>query len=131
YLGSAVGIDVASGYVRQLVAGDQFVGFALDKADNASGANGAIDCRVQHVGMIQLAVTSVAVTDIGKPVYASDGATFLLTQSTNSHIGSVFRFVSPGIAIVKFDANSANSPAFAIAELTDNSGGSANDTLQV
>jgi hypothetical protein len=129
YRGSAVGIDSATGYARQLAAGDQFVGFALEKADNASGANDAIKVKVQAYGMIELSVASAAVTDIGKSVFASDGDTFVLTQSTNSHIGTICRFVSTGKAIVKFDGGSPNGSFVGIAELTDSSGGTASDTI--
>ncbi|WP_193040052.1 hypothetical protein [Pseudomonas sp. K2] len=46
----------------------------------------------------------VAITDIGKPVYASDSGTFLLTAAGNSLIGHVHRFVRTGVGIVKFTA---------------------------
>jgi hypothetical protein len=125
--GSAVGIDAASGYARQLVAGDQFVGFAQGKADNSGGGNGAIDVKIQSRGYVTASLT-VAVTDIGKPIYMSDGDTFSLTQSTNSHVGVVHRFVDTSTCIVAFDAPSSLSLQ-GVAELTDSSGGTASDTL--
>lgn len=103
YEGAAVG-DNGSGYARPLVAGDPFRGFAIDDYDNSAGAAGAVNVRVKHRGQIQLAIASLAITDVGAPVYASDDDTFVLTKSTNSAIGRVVRFVSSGVGIVEFDA---------------------------
>jgi hypothetical protein len=126
YRGSAVGMT--SGYARQLTAGDVFLGFATAKAVGTS-TDGEVNVNIQRAGFIQLAVTSVAVTDIGKPVYASDGNTFTLTQSTNSRVGTVARFVSTGVAIVRFDAQRSYGLT-GITALTDSSGGTANNTVQ-
>jgi hypothetical protein len=124
YQGSAVGLT--SGYARQLTAGDAFGGFAENDVA-APSADGGANVRVRAKGRIQLAVGSLAVTDIGKPVYASDGDTFVLTQSTNTHIGRVVRFVSTGIGVVEFDATASGIGL--LTALTDNSGGTASDTL--
>lgn len=123
YEGSAVG-DNASGYARPLVAGDPFRGFALEKADNSAGAAGDIVIKVRTRGSIKLAVGSLAITDVGKDVYASDDNTFTLTKSTNTRIGYVRRFISTGYGIVEFSANDGVE-----AELTDSSGGAVSDTI--
>lgn len=127
YEGAAVG-DNASGYARPLVAGDPFRGFALTDANNASGAAGDINVHVQQRGRIQLSIGSLAITDVGKPVYASDDNTFTLTASTNSYIGRVVRYVSSGVGIVEFDA--ARGALGKLTALTDSSGGTANTTLE-
>jgi hypothetical protein len=113
YEGAAVGMT--SGYARGLVAGDDFAGFAQRQADNSAVAvDGAIDCTVISKGLIQLTITGVAVTDIGYPVYASADGTVTLTQSTNSYIGVVYRYVTTDTAIVAFLAHSLNDgPAIA------------------
>lgn len=126
YEGAAVG-DNGSGYARPLVAGDPFRGFAEAKADNAAGAAGDVRVRLIEQGKIQLAIGSLAITDVGKPVYASDDDTFTLTQGSNSHIGRVHRFVSTGVGVVAFDSGSGSLGA--LTELTDNSGGTASDTI--
>lgn len=126
YEGAAVG-ENGSGYARPLTAGDKFLGFCEQKADNSAGAAGAINVTVKQRGRIQLAIASLAITDIGNPVYASDDDTFVLTQSTNSYIGRCIRFVSSGVGIVEFDA-SKGSLGF-VTELTDSSGGTANNTV--
>lgn len=126
YEGAAVG-DNASGYARPLVAGDPFRGFAVAKADNSAGAAGAINVELRQRGRAQLVIGSLAITDVGKPVYASDDDTFTLTASTNSYIGRVVRYVSSGVGIVEFDAS--KSVLGAITALTDNSTGTASDTI--
>lgn len=124
--GSAIGL--ASGYARQLVAGDKFQGFALsDVASQASAGDARV--RVRTKGRIVLTVTSVAVTDIGKPVFASDGNAFTLTQSTSSHIGRVVDVYGTNLALVDYDAHRSGLGAGGIAELTDSTGGTASDTL--
>lgn len=125
YEGSAVGLSSASG--RPLVAGDIFLGFAETTVDNSAGAAGAKRIRLRVRGQVVLPVTSVANTDIGKAVYASDDNAFVLTRGSNSYIGRVARFVSSGVAVVAFDAHRGG--AAAITELTDSSGGTPSDTI--
>lgn len=124
YEGSAVGIEVASGYARALVAGDVFVGFA-EFGEDAPATNGAKSVRVHDEGKVVLAVSGAAITDLGKPVYASDDATFTFTATGNSYVGRVVRFISTGLVVVAFARESGGL----ITPLTDNSGGSASDTL--
>lgn len=123
YEGAAVG-DNGSGYSRPLAAGDPFLGFADSKVDNTGGSAGDKDVTVIQRGRIQLSVSGAAITDVNKPVYASDDATFTLTQSTNSHIGRIIRWVSTGVVIVAFDATRAGLGGL-IAELADITGGEA------
>lgn len=122
YEGSAVGIT--SGYARQLVAGDIFAGFAVAGVA-APSADGGANVRVRQRGKILLTVSSVAVTDIGKPVFASDGNAFTLTQGSNTHIGRVVRVAATNTAVVEFDVGGLGL----LTELTDNSGGTASDTI--
>ena len=126
YEGAAVGIN-GSGYARPLVAGDKFLGFCEQNVDNSTGAAGDKRARVRIAGLAKLNVGSVAITDVGKPVFASDDDTFTLTQSTNSYIGRVHRFEATGVCIVAFDAN--KSVAGALTELTDSSGGTGSATI--
>ncbi len=123
YEGAAVG-DNGSGYARPLVAGDPFRGFAESKADNSTGSAGDVSVRVRSRGKAVLAISGLAITDVGKDVYASDDDTFSLTQGSNTRIGSVYRFIKTGEGVVEFDANRGVST-----ELTDNSGGSASTTI--
>ncbi len=123
YEGAAVG-DNGSGYAQPLAAGDPFRGFAERKADNAGGSAGDVNVRINSEGKVKLPITSLAIDDVGKDVYASDDDTFTLTQGANTRIGYVYRFVSSGIGIIAFDANDG-----VLTELTDSSGGTAADTI--
>lgn len=114
YEGAAVG-DNGSGYARPLVAGDPFRGFAAAKADNSSGSAGDINVRTRRCGDIQLSISGLAITDAGKDVFASDDDTFTLTQSTNTRIGYVKRFVSSGVGVVRFSESMGGNQ---VAELT-------------
>ncbi|HEU4708752.1 MAG TPA: hypothetical protein VFS17_05515 [Methylophilaceae bacterium] len=123
YQGAAVG-DNGSGYARPLQAGDPFRGFADDKADNSTGAAGDVTVRTRTRGRIKLAISSLAITDVGKDVFASDDDTFTLTQGSNTRIGHVVGWIETGYGIVEFEATTG-----ALAELTDSSGGTADGTI--
>jgi hypothetical protein len=103
YEGMAVGS--LAGYARQLVAADVFLGFAEATVDNTltGHAAGGKNIRTRRKGSIQLDVTSLAITDIGKDVYASDANTFTLVATNNTFIGKVERYISSGVGIISFD----------------------------
>lgn len=122
YEGAAVG-DNTSAYARGLVGGDRFRGFAIQKADNSAGANGAKNVRVKVRGRIALTVAAATTGDQGKPVYALDEDTFHYTAGTASMIGRVVRVPSGGQAVVEFDAE--RRVLGTLSEITDNSGGTA------
>lgn len=104
YEGAAVG-ENGSGYARPLQAGDPFLGFAIETADNAAGAAGAIRVKVRKRGNIVLPIAGLGITANDRPaVYASDDDTFTLTAGSNSLVGTVSRWVSTGVAVVEFDA---------------------------
>lgn len=122
YRGEAVGLT--SGYARQLNAGDTFVGFATAKAVGTS-SDGGVNVNIIRNGFRVLTISGVAVTDVAKPVYASDSNTYVLTQSTNTRIGTVARYISSNTALVKFES----TRSFGNVALTDNSGGTASTTI--
>ena len=103
YEGAAVG-DNGSGYMRPLVAGDPFRGFAESKVDNTAVGAAAGDklVRLRVNGLVKITLSGIAITDVGKPVWASDDDTFTLTQSTNSFIGFIYRYVAANTCIVAF-----------------------------
>jgi hypothetical protein len=111
YKGSAVGLT--SGYCRQLVAADVFVGFAEEKVDNSAGSAGDKKVSLRRRGFVNGTIGSIAVTDIGSAVSMSDGDTFTLTTLSNSSIGYVHALdpeVSDGV-VIRFDADYAHSSA--------------------
>ena len=104
YEGAAVG-ENAAGYARPLVAADPFLGFAITKVDNSDGAAGAARVEVKTRGKVKLAISAIAITANDRvAVYASDDNTFTLTDTSNSLIGYVSRWISTGYAVVEFDA---------------------------
>ena len=105
YEGAAVGESSSAGTGRPLVAGDTFLGFAVAKADNSSGSASAINIRVREKGRTQLSVTGVTSTaDVGATVYADDDNDFTLTNSSNSVIGKIVRWISSTNVIVAFQS---------------------------
>lgn len=102
YEGSAVGVVDGTGHARPLVAGDRFVGFATEQADNSAGAAAAINVHVRASGAVKLPVSGAVITDVGQPVYASDDNAFSFNPADGSFVGRVRRFVSAGVAIVEF-----------------------------
>jgi hypothetical protein len=123
FQGAAVG-ENGSGYVRPLVAGDPFKGFNEIKVDNANGDAGDKDARVKTVGFIKLPIASLAITDEGKDIYASDDDTFSLTPGSNTRIGYVHKWLSSGYGLVAFSAANGDEVV-----LTDSSGGTASETI--
>lgn len=110
YEGAAVGIVAATGHARPLVAGDSFAGFANAQADNSAGAAAAINCNVQIMGEVEIAVTGVTITDVRQPVYATDDDTFTLNPIGATFVGFVKRFVSSGVAVIEFNAPEMRDP---------------------
>lgn len=110
YEGAAVGIVDATGLARPLTTADRFGGFAEAKADNSAGAASAIRVRAIESGKIKLAVTGALITDVNQPVYASDDDTFSLNPADGVFVGFVHRFVSSGVAVVRFDASAFRDP---------------------
>jgi len=109
YEGSAVGLS--SGYARALTAGDIFLGFACGKVVETTAVNGGAVVRVFKAGIVDLTIASVAVTDVGKYVYASDDGTFTLTQGANTYIGRVEKYVAANTASVTFEGVPQGSPS--------------------
>lgn len=102
--GSAVGD--ASGLARKLVAGDAFMGFAEQVADNSSGADSAIRVTVIARGVLKrISITGVAsVDDHGATVYMSDDDVFTLTSSGNTAVGKIIQYRTDGTCDILFEA---------------------------
>lgn len=106
YLGSAVGQVSGGPNARALIAGDKFLGFAIDEVDNTGGGAGAKRVRVKHEGMIVLTVTGVTnATAPGTSIYASDDDTFTTTPDRNSLVGKFHRWITGTKCVVAFNAD--------------------------
>ena len=87
YRGAAVGMAIATGHVGPLstTTYNRFIGFAAEECDNSSTAdpvgvagagNGPIEVFDHEGQEFLLAISGIAVADLGEPVYASAEATF-------------------------------------------------------
>lgn len=95
--------DNGSGYARELVAGDLFIGHSMQDVENSAGSDG--DMTVQRIRgryRMEVTITGIAVTNVGAVVYASGRATYTLTMGSNSRVGIVDRYVAANTAIVEF-----------------------------
>lgn len=105
YEGAAVGESSSTGNARPLAAGDNFLGFAIAKADNSAGAVGAVNVRVRQKGLVKLSVTNVSADDdLGIAIYASDDDTFTTASTGNTQIGKLARWISGSTCMVYFES---------------------------
>ena len=101
YKGSVVVCDVSDtdGYFRacplsssvNLASGDVFGGIAVERQDVTSSdtADGSKEVTVIRNGVWGFAKGSLAQTDVGAPIYASDDDTVTTTGSNNLWIGTL------------------------------------------
>ena len=102
YKGGFVGLT-SGGYARPLTAGDPIVGIAYEEMDNTSGADGDVSVRVYTLGDFGVTLTGAAVTDLGRPVFASADDTLTFTANNNSYVGIVQDFVAANEIILRID----------------------------
>lgn len=108
YEGSLAGLSGVG--VRALVAGDPFVGFCWEDADNSAGATGDIRAKLKGKAVLTVNVTGVtAGSDVGATVYASSDNDFTLTSTSNSAVGKILRVVSGTTCQVLCEATYARS----------------------
>ena len=109
YEGAILG-DNALGYARGLVAGDPFRGHSVEYIDNTLGSAGdqAVTCLTGQY-RLEVTLSGVAITDVGRDVYASADDTYTLVANGNSRVGKVARYVTTSTAIVEFNTVGAKS----------------------
>lgn len=96
YQGAFVG-DNGSGYARNLVANDPFIGInAANQADNSSGAAGDLKAEIVGEGILSGVTVAGAsgVGDVGKDVYCSSNNDLTLTALNNSKMGKILAYNS-------------------------------------
>lgn len=99
--GEFVTLDAGDQFLAEWATAEQFVGVSLDRVTGGA-SNGDNTCRVLVEGVIQHAITSVAVADIGKAVTADSATTLSLTNDgTDPVCGVVVGVPATGTAIVK------------------------------
>lgn len=104
YEGAVVSMVAGTGHAKGYAGTDTvFLGIADRQADNSAGAAAAITVRVRkdkHRREVTLA--SVAITDVGAAVYASDDATFTKTSTSNLLVGKISRYVGTNTCEIEF-----------------------------
>jgi hypothetical protein len=99
-----------SGYARGLVAGDPFLGHSMEYIDNTDGSSGDLKVtRIRGRYRLESTISGVAITDVGKTVFASADGTLTLTAGSNSRVGVVDRYVTTDTCIVEFQTNEIES----------------------
>lgn len=73
----------------------------LGIAQHGAAAGEIVQCLVG--GIVELAISSVAFSDMNASVYASDDQTATLVKTTNPYIGSVIQVQATGTALVKMN----------------------------
>lgn len=101
YKGAA--LSMASGYAQRLAgANTVFLGFCEENFVH-TGAAGTKSVTVRLCGTVQLAIAgTLAVTDFGAAMYATDDNTFKKTSTSALKIGNLVQFVSTDQGIVHF-----------------------------
>lgn len=102
YKGGMIGLS-SGGYAQPLTAGDSFVGVGYEEMDNTGGADGAVSVRVYTLGDFGLTLTGAAITDVGRPVFASADDALTFTASNNSYVGIVQDYVTTNEIIFRID----------------------------
>lgn len=103
YKGAFVGRNRSTGYARGLVAGDEFLGVAIEQVDNTISGHtaGGLSVKLQQQVDIVHTLTGVAQADIGKEAYASADDTLTLTPTGNSRIGRIVAVDASNLARVR------------------------------
>jgi len=108
YRGAMVVYNTA-GYLApaSTAAGVVFAGVSELEVDNSGGSAGDLLCPHKTEGVYLLTGASLAQTDVGVQVYASDDQTITKTSSNNAPVGKIVKFVSATQVWVKLDRNPA------------------------
>jgi hypothetical protein len=114
YKNSFVGLN-ATGYLTSHVAataaatasgaapnGTRFVGIALE-AIASQTSDGDATCKVQIDGYFQYTLASVAVTDVGNPVFMSTNADLTATARTGQCCGYIVQREAANTALIRLD----------------------------
>ena len=94
YRGSLVGLT-PSGYLKVFEPGDRFVGVAYEECDASSDTtDGTSTCEVYTDGDFEFTLSGAAVTDVGKPAFATADDTLALTGHPDAFVGYIVNYLS-------------------------------------
>lgn len=99
YAGSLVGIGTSTTYAAPMTAATTWkcVGVAQELADNSSGANAAINVKVQRGVFRFVNGESITRASIGATAYADDDQTLYTTSTGRSAVGTIRSVDSVGV----------------------------------
>lgn len=109
YKGGLAGRDPA-GRVKPFVPGDTFIGIFYEYVSNASGAAGAANVRVITGGIFQHALTSGALTDVGKPAFATADDTIALRGHPDAFVGYVVQYMTTNTVLIRMKHRGETPP---------------------
>ena len=142
YKGTLIGANAGGYQVPMLhsVGSLRFAGVTAESANNSAGTDGAIKVLTERTGVFSFVYNGGDATQalLFQRVYAVDNQTVDEdpAQVTNQYpVGIIVEIVSATVVRVQIDGFVTAPPAIgassaAVAALTDNSGGTADDTLQ-
>jgi predicted RecA/RadA family phage recombinase len=107
YKGTLVSIQVADGYAypaRNGTATDIFIGVAHETVDNSAGSAGDKSLLVEKKGTYEFPKSTAVITDLGKPVYASDDQTLTLTSTNAQLVGYPVELIDSATLRIIIDA---------------------------
>lgn len=115
--GARVGLDPA-GYLKPFEPCDIFAGFAKQECNNTGGLAGAKSVLVQTLGDFQLTINGVALTDRGKPVFATADDAQAMTGHPDAYMGRIVHYLAANTALVRLRAWGEKAPnGFGSAEI--------------
>jgi hypothetical protein len=95
-------------------AAHRFVGVAAEQFNQtATAADGTNEIKVWRRGLFEFVGSSLAITDIGRPVWLTDDQTISLTQTNVGPIGVIADFISATAAVVDIGDAAAGGAQFA------------------
>lgn len=107
--GRPVFTDAATGLVTNTsnAGANKFAGIAHERVDNATGANGDLDCEYHLRDRFEYDFATLAQTDVGKKVYAVDNSLMTVTSAGASLVGTLTEFISSTKGEVDIDTQAA------------------------
>ena len=118
YQGSVVTLDTSDTFLAALTVPDAMFGLSLERVTGGA-ANGDVTCKVLCAGIIQLAITSIAMASVGKPIFATDDQTLTVTNDgTDTPIGRLVNVPVTGTAIIQMFAPRVEVAVFTYTNVT-------------
>ena len=102
--------DAGTGFASPCIESENgvFLGVAVEKADNSSGADGDIEVRVNKIGVYQIPKTTAVKTDVGVEAFIQVDKRVTTATTTNSiSAGFVVALVDSATVKLRIDRSVA------------------------